>query len=148
MTKNQSIISTTIVLLAQKFPAAIQVFERRRRPLAIGVFEVICAALPDVDSKAIKIALRSYCMNICYLRACTKHDAVRINLDGEPVGPVSQDDVAHAFAAIAGIAAKRAKTAAASAAHASAGSTSVQVAKKTQPHPRPRLRSRRRHLQP
>jgi sRNA-binding protein len=116
MTAKNQAVASTIALLAQRFPAAVSVFEQRRRPLAIGSLEVILTALPELDPKALKAALRAYCSNAAYLKSCAATGAMRVDLAGEPVGPVSEGDVASAASRLAAMVAKEADRKAARAA--------------------------------
>jgi sRNA-binding protein len=107
------VIEATINRLAAEFPAAFFVFERRRRPLAIGIYDAVVAANPELDEREIKTGLAIYTGNLAYLRACIKPGAMRIGLDGREIEPVSAEHVARALERLAGAAAKRAKRAAA-----------------------------------
>jgi sRNA-binding protein len=118
--KNNASVEATIALLARKFPAAIHVFERRRQPLEIGVFEKIITALPELDSKLLKASLRSYCGNEAYLQALLAQGAMRIGLDGAPVAPVSPEDAASTVGRLAKRRAEQAAKAAAKATQARA----------------------------
>jgi len=70
------------------FPACFYVFERRRQPLKIGIRHDIAAALKGaITDKEIAIALRVYCGNTGYLRACK--GAARADLAGNPAGQVN-----------------------------------------------------------
>jgi sRNA-binding protein len=100
--------SETIATLAQRFPATFFVFERRRRPLAIGIYDAIVAANPDLDNGEIKTGLAVYTGNLAYLRACIKPGAMRIGLDGHEIEPVSAEHISRALERLAGVARKRA----------------------------------------
>jgi ProP effector len=84
----------TIATLAKRFPAAFVVFERRRRPLKIGIHEDIIAAAPDLDRALLMRAL-SYTGNRCYL-AALRAGAARVDLTGVAVDVVSAEHAAFA----------------------------------------------------
>ena len=76
------------------------VFERRRKPIKIGIHHDINAALAGtVTPDELSLALRLYCSNICYQYALTR-TAVRIDLEGAPSGTVTETDVAQATKSI------------------------------------------------
>jgi ProP effector len=85
----------TIGALAAKFPKAFFVYERRRRPLKLGIHLDIAAAAPEIPAKEIRTALRIYVTNTGYLHAC-KAGATRIDLNGEPAGCVTDDEARNA----------------------------------------------------
>ena len=99
-----------IALLAERWPHCFSVYERRRRPLKLGIHLEILAALDGViTAHELSIALRSYVHNEGYLRAC--RDGVdRIGLDGAPTGKVSARDAKGSAAILAYRAAKRQQT--------------------------------------
>jgi sRNA-binding protein len=69
-------------ILADKFPACFAIYERRRRPLKLGIHHDIIAALDGaIAPRDLSSALRCYVANAGYLRACTE-DADRIDLAG------------------------------------------------------------------
>ena len=85
-----------IAVLAEWWPRAFSVFERRRKPLKLGIHDdILAAAKGAISPDELKIALRFFCANVCYLRACVE-GAARIDLDGEAAGCVSADEAAHA----------------------------------------------------
>jgi ProP effector len=81
----------TIVALAARFSKAFSVYERRRRPLKLGIHHDIVAAAPDILMKELHAALSCYVNNVGYLYAC-KAGAARIDLNGKPVGCVTEDE--------------------------------------------------------
>jgi ProP effector len=91
-----------ISLLCEKFPAAFVLYERRRRPLALGIHKEIAAAMPTLTAEQIHAAMRSYVGNIAYCRAC-REGAVRINLLGHEAGAVTAAEADNSAARIAGI---------------------------------------------
>jgi ProQ/FINO family len=90
-----------IALLAERWPACFHVFERRRRPLKLGIHLEILAALDGAMTPAeLTSALRRYTGNHCYLRRMST-GAARIGLDGNPTGTVSTEEAAAAAARLA-----------------------------------------------
>jgi ProP effector len=88
-------IEATLRLLSERWPCFV-LYERKRRPLKLRIDQAITAALGDtITPDALAIALRFYTGNTFYLRACTE-GAVRVGLDGEPVGTVTEHEAAHA----------------------------------------------------
>ena len=56
--------------------------QERRKPLKVGVRDDVIAALNGaVTDKEVSLALRIYCGNVGYLKACTE-GAERIGLNG------------------------------------------------------------------
>ena len=90
---------TMIALLEERFPACFAVLERRRRPLKIGIHVDILAAAGVVPAE-LGWALRRYTQSDGYL-AKFKAGAVRIDLDGNAVGAVTEDEVKSAAAILA-----------------------------------------------
>jgi ProP effector len=89
-------IDVTLRLLADKWPLAFSVYEQRRRPLALRIDQQITAALGDtIAPEDLTGALRHYVGNLWYLRSCVA-GAVRVGLDGEPAGVVSEKEAAYA----------------------------------------------------
>ena len=85
-----------IAVLADLWPHCFAVFEDRRRPLKVGIHhDILAAGKGAIAAAELALALRRYCANPHYLRACTE-GAARIGLDGEPAGSVTADEAAHA----------------------------------------------------
>src|SRR6266536_2690817 len=94
MTKNRIDVRLTIAMLAERFPAAFSVWERRRRPLKSGVHLDILARLDgEIEPDVLSIAMRVYTANEGYLKSCTA-GAARIDLDGNPAGEVTPEQAA------------------------------------------------------
>jgi ProP effector len=90
-----------IGVLADFWPQAFSLYERRRRPLKLGIRQDIeIAAAGAITVEELKAALRSYTQNIGYLLGC-KEGAARIGLNGEPAGRVTADEAAHAASLLA-----------------------------------------------
>jgi ProQ/FINO family len=82
-----------LALLCDKWPAAFALYQHRRRPLAIGIDKDILAALSGtVSSSALSRVLRSYTSNAVY-RSHLFSGAARFDLNGEPAGEVTPDQV-------------------------------------------------------
>jgi len=96
--RQQAQLANSIIgILAEWYAAAFFVYERRRKPLKLGIdhdINVACAGAITVAE--LKAALRLYCGNVGYLRACTKPGAPRYDLSGNVAGKVSDDEAAHA----------------------------------------------------
>jgi ProP effector len=88
--------AAAISLLCEHFPQAFVLFEQRRRPLKVGIYDDIAAVLDGAITKnELANALRVYCGNSAYLHA-TRAGAARIGLDGKPAGVVSESESEHA----------------------------------------------------
>ncbi len=97
-------------ILADRFPAAFHADGRLVRPLAVGVLNDLRAAreaenpLP-VTTQDLRRALRYYTQGAAYHRAVARGDA-RINLLGEAVAEVTEDQKAHSAAKLLELAPK------------------------------------------
>jgi len=101
-------IAAAIALLAKLYPKCFSVYERKRKPLRVGIHANLLAALDGALTPAgLHAALRFYVGNPAYLRAMLC-GAWRIDLDGQVAGVVTLDEEAHAKAALGRIKAKRA----------------------------------------
>jgi sRNA-binding protein len=99
----------TLLQFRQRFPQTFaRLNDRRRRPLKIGIRDDITAAIPDLAPIEIGRALRLYCSDLRYHRACID-GADRIDLDGNVAGAVTTAQAENAKATIAGIEAKLAQ---------------------------------------
>jgi ProP effector len=88
-------------LLAETWPRCFAIDGKRRPPLKIGITEDILAAAPDaLTPDELTAALRFYCGNISYLRACVE-GADRIDLDGNVAGQVTEREAEYARKIIA-----------------------------------------------
>ena len=63
-------------------------------PLAIGIDKQLIAQDPDVNRKALRLALRSHTMSTRYLKEMQIASA-RLNLDGSPAGEVTDEARTH-----------------------------------------------------
>jgi len=79
----------TLLLLHQKFPQTFaRLNARTRRPLKVGIYRDITAAVPEIGIIEIKRALRYYCGDLRYHRACVD-GADRLDLAGNVAGTVT-----------------------------------------------------------
>jgi ProP effector len=96
------IIST----LGATFPKAFFQYERRRKPIKLGIHRDIAALLPTLSTKEIGAAMGAYVHNHFYRSACTKAGAARIDLNGDAAGVVTPEEAADAVKSVAGMTAK------------------------------------------
>lgn len=68
---------------------------RNHSPLAIGIDKQVFAQLPDLEKKALRLAMRSHTISTRYLKEMEK-GTVRLNLDGTPAGEVTDENRQHA----------------------------------------------------
>jgi ProP effector len=72
-------------------------------PLRIGIWDALLALLrPGAEPEALARALRAYTRNPGYFMACARKDAMRHDLDGRAVEPVSEEHRMGARKAIEG----------------------------------------------
>jgi sRNA-binding protein len=121
-----------ITRLAELCPARIFVWEKRRRPLQVGIREAISARVGDaIAPDELNIAMRAYVRSIGYLTAVARGDK-RIDLEGNPAGETTLEQRAGAGKAVA---AHWARVAARKAAARSSSETPVPVAELPAPVP-------------
>jgi ProP effector len=88
-------VAAVIELLAKIWPACFSIYEKRRKPLKVGIRLDILAGLDGaITPKELKRALRWYVSNEFY-RARVVVGAERVGLDGEPAGPVTPEQSAN-----------------------------------------------------
>lgn len=68
---------------------------RNHSPLAIGIDKQILAILPELEKKALRMAMRSHTISTRYLKEMEKA-TVRLNLDATPAGEVTDENRTHA----------------------------------------------------
>lgn len=68
---------------------------RNFSPLAIGIDKQVLAQMPDVNKKALRLAMRSHTISTRYLKEMSKATQ-RLNLDGTPAGDVTDENRQHA----------------------------------------------------
>jgi sRNA-binding protein len=98
MSRNQqsraAVIFATIELLAETFPACFKIYERRRRPLKVGIHHELLVALDGaIKPEELSVALAVYTKNKNY-HAGLVAGAIRIGLDGLPAGTVTPEQAA------------------------------------------------------
>jgi ProP effector len=99
----------TLLLFRQRFPLAFaRLSASTRRPLKVGIDRDIAIAMPEIGIVEIKSALRWYCGDLRYHRACTE-GADRLDLDGNVAGAVTTAQAVSAKATIAKRQAQRAR---------------------------------------
>jgi sRNA-binding protein len=89
------IAAKTRELLVEKFPGCFAPGKAPKKPLKLGIFDDIRAALPDLAGSRISKALRSYTNGPTYLNSIVEN-AARIDLAGKPAGKVTADEAADA----------------------------------------------------
>lgn len=92
--------------LLQRLQSAFPAF-RDCKPLAIKIDASIVERMPDIDRKSLRAALRMHTASTRYLKAVERAQQ-RFDLDGQPVGEVTDEQRTHAattlkerFAAVA-----------------------------------------------
>src|SRR5262245_27137705 len=94
--------NAVIERLERLWPQAFSVYERRRKPLAIGIDRALLAACAPAIAKGmisaadIKAALARYVGADGYLFALARPGAERVDLAGKPVGAVAAKDAERA----------------------------------------------------
>ena len=79
--------------LLKELQAGFDVF-RNFSPLAIGIDKQLLTQQPELNRKALRIALRSHTMSTRYLKEM-QTGTVRLNLDGTAAGEVTEDARTH-----------------------------------------------------
>jgi ProP effector len=82
-------------MLIERFPQCFVLARDRKRPLKTGIHRDLIAALPEVPPKRLTAALGWYAGSWAYLKNMTA-GAVRIDLNGQPVGEVTSEEAAAA----------------------------------------------------
>jgi sRNA-binding protein len=122
----------TIATLTELFPGCF--FNRRRKPLKVGIHDEVLAALPGATAKQVGLALTIYTSNSGYLH-CITEGAPRVGLDGEVTGHVTAAEAENAKRRLA----QRAKQA-----KPGSGTRSAQAITPNKPvAPRPGLKAER-----
>ena len=81
-----------LALLCAKFPKTFFVYERRRRPLKVGIHRDIEAVLgAEVDQQILGWTIGAYVFNVGYLSSL-RVGAERLDLDGNPAGVITEAD--------------------------------------------------------
>lgn len=84
-------------LLIHRYPNAFFPRGSAKRPLKLGIFQDIRAAVPELSYRDVKAMLTDYTGGYRYVTACTE-GAVRVDLQGNPAGLVTKDEAEHAAA--------------------------------------------------
>jgi ProP effector len=92
---NRRRAAATRNLLTETFPLAFMPKGTEKRPLKVGIYADVRAALPELSGKDVRIALADYTEGPTYLRNVIA-GAVRVGLNGEPAGAVTEEQAAHA----------------------------------------------------
>ena len=88
---NRAAILAVIELLAERWPQTFAVYERRRKPLKVGINADLCVALAGaVTVQELGAALRYYTRNPVY-QANLITGAERYGLDGQAAGTVAPE---------------------------------------------------------
>ncbi|WP_295442015.1 ProQ/FinO family protein [uncultured Thiodictyon sp.] len=102
MSKPKRPPSPALLALRGAFPLAFPVEDAAIRPLAIGIRDAIMAwadTRPDLDPRQVAEALRAHCARLTYRRTLLA-GAPRIDLEGQPVGSVTEEAAAVAVEGI------------------------------------------------
>lgn len=94
-----------LVVLQERHPLA---FARHRPALAVGIRDAIVATNSDLDPDAIGAALQMHCSTELYLRS-SAYGPHRVNLDGEPVEPITEQSRTYAGHRLTALLKRRAK---------------------------------------
>jgi hypothetical protein len=77
--------------LIKRWPNCFKGFKRPKLPLAIGIDKAIFAVAPELDPEAVKNAISRYASEATY-HAAMIEGAVRVDLDGNPAGVVTEKE--------------------------------------------------------
>jgi sRNA-binding protein len=97
--------NSTIAQLAELFPQTFFVYEKRRKPIKVGI-RADLAPLVSVTEDELTTTLGYYVRNSGYLRACVE-GAARLDLAGNEAGIVTADEAEHAQGKLAAVLARR-----------------------------------------
>jgi len=86
-----------IAILAEWFPRTFSVLEQRRQPLKIGIhIDILAATGGAIGLDDLRRALSFYTCNVGYLRNSVQPGAVRVGLDGQPDGAMTEGEMEYA----------------------------------------------------
>jgi hypothetical protein len=89
-------------VVAMRWIRTLPAFTRPRRPLAIGIHrQLVALRPPGMSTRALREALSRWTNHPAYLRALTAPGAMRVDLDGTPVSPVTPEQQQRAIAQLA-----------------------------------------------
>jgi ProP effector len=92
--KKYETVDAVLALLVGKWPACFSLYERKRKPLKIGIHKDIMTALDGaITEQELSVALACYTANLAYLKTCALGKAKRIDLDGKVAGRLSEEEV-------------------------------------------------------
>lgn len=80
--------------LLKELHASFDVF-RNHSPLAIGIDKQVLAQRPELEKKALRVAMRNHTISTRYLKEMEK-GTQRLNLDGTSAGDVTDENRTHA----------------------------------------------------
>lgn len=138
-TKRQRTL-TALALLQARFPALFPAKPSDVRPLALGIHQALVGRLASesgADPKGIGWALRKWCQREGYKRALAR-GGNRIDLDGRPVEPVTEEHRRNALVLVDDLDADR--RAKAQLRPKRRGQASIEMKKNARPIPPPRSR--------
>src|SRR4029077_16549476 len=138
ISKKRAESKAVITVLAAKFPKCFAVPDTRRRPLKVGIDNLLAALGGAIRRTELIRALAMYCSSEGYLERVLT-GAWRVDLEGKPSDAVSPEDEKHAKAKQAGIRTRReAVMAAAIAQTAASRIQGPALAAKAEPGPGPK----------
>lgn len=91
-----------IAELAKLYPQTFFIDTKQRKPLMIGIFKQLVGVIPDVSNKRLRNALGFYCNHFDYLKVM-QSESYRIDLNGEPVQEILQDEKTNAEQKLKGV---------------------------------------------
>src|ERR1700738_2780179 len=96
MKRRKQAANEALGVLAEWFPNAFFLYERKRKPLKVGIQDdLITATAGAITVREIRDALCRYTGNVHYLRGVAA-GGERIDLDGKPAGQVTPSEAEHA----------------------------------------------------
>src|SRR5262245_52767183 len=91
-------VEAAIFLLAERYPKTFFIYEKKRKPLRIGIITDLIADLNGLlPEEEIRHAIRCYVNNNGYWRSCCKAGKPRFSLDGSESGVVSEDEAKYSY---------------------------------------------------
>lgn len=85
--------------LVERFPAAFQPNGGAKPPLMIGIYHQLRAACPEISGRRLSIFLHEYTAGTSYQSRLVE-GAIRVDLDGNPAGVVTEAEAERAREAI------------------------------------------------
>lgn len=87
----------TRAVLVQRYPGVFMPRGEAKRPLKLGITWDVVDDMPEANRRHIRLAVRDYCSGPTYFLALLT-DPVRVGLDGQPAGVVTDQHRAYAEA--------------------------------------------------